>query len=523
MKHTMFGLSIVILSLASSCSLFKTTSKGDLPNPAPVTSAASKTYAASTGSNAAEVAGVPADRNTSYVDQYMEAAVMEMQRGGVPASIILAQGILESGAGTSALSMEANNHFGVKCGSDWKGETYYKKDDDPGLSCFRKYNSVAESYYDHGEFLRNPKKASIYGFLFELDPTDYKGWARGLQSAGYATAKDYSDKLINLIERYRLYVYDKPGAISNNSKPTQPVPVTPPPTTNPTTNPNTNPSNYPPTTPVQPVVVTPPADRIGRVNEVKLLLSAEGESISSIAKALGMKPEDVVRYNENKYAVTQRLSANQRIFIQSKKSAWKGRATYHFVQDNQTMFEISQLYGVTLDKLYERNKMSPGQEPLSGEKIRLKGSPLSGESVALRNAASPTSDQPTTTEVPTYNTVPPPASSEPEEFLFEEEAVPVAEQPKSAPARPATTDVPYPNDPVPASATTTTKPATDTATTKPQPAPQKPADGTLYHDVAKGDTLFSIARKYNTTVTNIKKWNNMPDDTVKVGQKLRVK
>ena len=513
----MFGLSIVILSLASSCSMFKPTSKGDsgLPNPAPVTSAPKSAYAAlGTTSRAAEIAGVPADRNTSYVDRYVEAAVLEMQSGGVPASIILAQGILESGAGTSTLAMEANNHFGVKCGSDWKGETYYKKDDDPGLSCFRKYNSVSESYYDHGNFLRNPKKASIYGFLFELDPTDYEGWARGLQSAGYATAKDYSEKLINLIERYRLYEYDKPSFVANN-KPGQPVPVTPPPTTYPGANPNT----YPGTTPVQPNVVPPPADRIGRVNEVKLLLSAEGESISGIAKAMQMKPEDVVRYNENKYGVTQRLSANQRIYVQAKKSSWKGRATYHFVQDNQTMFEISQLYGVTLEKLYERNKMTPSQEPLSGEKIRLKGSPLSGESVALRNPGPTTTSQPNTTSVPANNTVPP--STEPEEFLFEEEAVPVAEQVKPIPARPATTDVPYPNDPIPASATTT-KPA-DATTTKPAPTTQKPADGTVYHDIMKGDTLFSIARKYNTTVTNIKKWNNMPDDTVKVGQKLRVK
>ena len=502
----LFGFSFVILFLASGCSLFKTTSKGGgtgLPNPAPTTRSASV---------------APSDRNTAYVDRYVESAVLEMERGGVPASIILAQGILESGAGTSNLAMEANNHFGVKCGSDWRGETFYKKDDDPGLSCFRKYNNVSESYYDHGEFLRNPRKASIYGSLFELDRTDYKGWARGLQSAGYATAKDYSDKLINIIERYRLYEYDKPGAITNYNKP---APVTPPPPmTNPQPIPNatTNPQPIPtrPNT-GQAVIVLPPADRIGRVNEVKLLLSAEGETMGGIAKALQIKPEDISRYNENKYALTQRLKANQRIFVQAKKSSWKGRATYHFVQDDQTMFEISQLYGVTLDKLYERNAMRPGQEPLSGQKVRLKGSPLSGESVALRNP------QPTpaavTPAAPFNNSVPRPV--EDEEFLFEEEAVPVSEQPQPRPPRPATTNTPYPNDPIPAS-TTTTKPADTTATKPPVTTPQ-PAAGDNFHVVAKGDTLFSIARKYNTTVSNIRKWNNMPDDTVKIGEKLRVK
>ena len=171
MKRFLSFLLLVSL-FASSCNLFK---KAPVPAPA--------AYSARSG----------ADRNQTYTDQFQTAAVLEMQRLGVPASITLAQGILESGAGTSELAKNANNHFGIKCGNNWTGETYKKKDDDKDAdgnlkeSCFRKYKKVEDSYMDHGQFLRDPKKEQRYGFLFKLDPTDYKGWAYGLQSAGYST------------------------------------------------------------------------------------------------------------------------------------------------------------------------------------------------------------------------------------------------------------------------------------------------------------------------------------------------
>ena len=146
-----------------------------------------------------------------YIDTYSVIAIQEMNRTGIPASITLAQGIIESKYGMSTLAKNSNNHFGIKCNNNWAGGKYYHKDDDyvDGKlvkSCFRTYVDAAESYYDHSAFLMVNKR---YAFLFELDKNDYKGWARGLKKAGYATAKHYATTLIKTIERYKLYNYDK--------------------------------------------------------------------------------------------------------------------------------------------------------------------------------------------------------------------------------------------------------------------------------------------------------------------------
>ena len=149
-----------------------------------------------------------------YVDNYKEIAIREMERAGIPASIKLAQGILESNAGKSYLARKANNHFGMKCGTSWKGRKVYRKDDEFNSngrlveSCFRGYKTVEASFIAHSEFLRDPRKFERYGHLFELDITDYKGWAKGLKKSGYATSASYHNKLINIIETYRLYQYD---------------------------------------------------------------------------------------------------------------------------------------------------------------------------------------------------------------------------------------------------------------------------------------------------------------------------
>lgn len=140
---------------------------------------------------------------SSYIARYKAIAISEMKRTGVPASIKIAQAILESGYGRSELAKNANNHFGIRCGNDWKGKTYHLKGKN---SCFRAYSSVNESFKQHSDFL---KGRSHYASLFKLKTTDYKGWARGLQKAGYATDSSYPAKLIELIERYKLYQYDK--------------------------------------------------------------------------------------------------------------------------------------------------------------------------------------------------------------------------------------------------------------------------------------------------------------------------
>ena len=146
----------------------------------------------------------PKQTAAQYVERYKDIAITEMERYGIPASIKLGQGILESSAGNSDLAMEANNHFGIKCKKDWTGPSFYK-DDDAKDECFRKYTSVLESYEDHSQFLKNSQR---YASLFLLEPDDYKGWAHGLKKAGYATNPQYAQLLIKTIEENRLFQYD---------------------------------------------------------------------------------------------------------------------------------------------------------------------------------------------------------------------------------------------------------------------------------------------------------------------------
>lgn len=145
----------------------------------------------------------------SYIETFKAVAIEEMNKYGIPASITLAQGISESGSGNSTLAKYANNHFGIKCTSDWKGKAYYK-DDDQSNDCFRVYKDARESYKDHSEFLKRKR----YSFLFELDKNDYKNWAIGLKTAGYATNPKYADMLIGIIEKYKLNQYDSPESES---------------------------------------------------------------------------------------------------------------------------------------------------------------------------------------------------------------------------------------------------------------------------------------------------------------------
>lgn len=149
----------------------------------------------------------------SYIDKYKEIAISEMHRTGIPASIKLAQGILESNSGRSTLAVKAHNHFGIKCGNYWSGATFHREDDDFRngklvKSCFRKYEKAAQSFIAHSDFLLNPGSRYRYGFLFDLDPFDYHSWAKGLRKSGYATDPAYAEKLISIIEEYQLFQFD---------------------------------------------------------------------------------------------------------------------------------------------------------------------------------------------------------------------------------------------------------------------------------------------------------------------------
>jgi flagellum-specific peptidoglycan hydrolase FlgJ len=194
-KIVLFLFIATLISCGSSKSKIQTTKK-------PVGWKYSKPLQNGNGSSSNKMSAN--QKVNAYIDQYNSVAMVNMKTYGIPASIILAQGILESGAGQSDLAVNANNHFGIKCHNDWKGDKVYK-DDDSANECFRKYNQASESYKDHAMVLTGKTR---YASLFKLPKGDYKSWAKGLRAAGYATDPKYPEKLINYIETYNLQEYD---------------------------------------------------------------------------------------------------------------------------------------------------------------------------------------------------------------------------------------------------------------------------------------------------------------------------
>ena len=458
------------------------------------------------------------DRNLDYVDKYSRAAVLSMDRIGVPASIVLAQGVLESAAGTSDLATTAKNHFGIKCSSNWSGKTFKKKDDDRDSdgniieSCFRSYESVEESFVDHGQFLRDPRKSTRYGFLFNLDRTDYKAWARGLQASGYATAPDYADKLINLIERYKLYEYDTQG-------------------TRPTSFPTEGGGQGKPATPVGPNAPDQKAEatgRIGRVNDVKVVASREGETLEDVARAFRLNTLKVVDYNDRGYPPGVKLKTNTRIFIQCKSDRWHGRATEHTVREGQTMFDIAQVYGIKLDKLLEINGLRRGQEPEANEAISIRNKSKRTIKVKEDSSYTPTKstdwpgNKPKPDDSPVVedgeldfeigpgapNTTPTKPKPEPEK-----PAIPSTRPGQKPPA--TSGNLPYEDEPTPSTKPPKDDPYDQPADTK-KPAPRG------YHRVVKGDTLYKLSRDYDLTVDRLKQINTLSNSDIKIGQLIKV-
>jgi len=283
----------------------------------------------------------PAERRITreeYIEKYKEDAIREMMKSGVPASITLAQGILESGDGNSPLAIYGKNHFGVKCHTSWEGETMYL-DDDEKNECFRKYETVYESYRDHSNFLTGRER---YAFLFELKITDYKGWAKGLKKAGYATNPKYADILINLIEKNDLNKYD------NYAK----VP----------------PRKLKKTRNAKKITTTKKVTSIRLHNNIKYVVAKKGDTFYRISKEYEIELWQIYRYNDlNK---SDKLKVGDIIYLQPKRN--KAKEAYHIVKKGESMRDISQLYGVKLKKIYKKNKMRLGTQPNENDRIELR-------------------------------------------------------------------------------------------------------------------------------------------------------
>jgi LysM repeat protein len=295
-----------------------------------------------------------------YIYTYKDLAVSEMKRTGVPASITLAQGMIESDFGRSRLAREGNNHFGIKCHSEWTGPTI-SHNDDRRNECFRKYRKVEESYYDHSDFLRS---GSRYEFLFDLKPTDYKGWARGLKKAGYATNPDYADMVIRKIEENNLMNLDRgynPAPVSQSvTKPVNSKILAP----------DTDTSAIGMVVNNGTLQVAARVPRIMENNRIQYIIVKDGDTREKIESEFQLLKWELPRYNE--LNTDFKPVPGQILYLQPKREKAEAGKDFYTTVEGDTMYLVSQKFGIKVKDLYEMNRMESGSEPGAGKKIWLR-------------------------------------------------------------------------------------------------------------------------------------------------------
>jgi LysM repeat protein len=292
----------------------------------------------------------------SYISTYRDLAMTEMQRSGIPASIILAQGIHETEAGTSELVKKSNNHFGIKCKETWTGSVVYHDDDERG-ECFRSYDKPEDSYKDHSDFLHGSPR---YAFLFRLDPTDYQGWAYGLKKAGYATNNRYSQILIKLIEDYNLQQYTL-IALGKIKEPEEMIAVA-------AQNKNdlaSNPSYKKASINLPPAPKYPPGEFI--LNRTSVVFAKSGASLLSIAEQFDIPLSRLLDFNDLEQLDI--LPKDQLVYLQRKRK--EGADVFHIVQMGESLYDICQAEGIRYESLLELNRLNKGMEVAVGEKVYL--------------------------------------------------------------------------------------------------------------------------------------------------------
>ena len=297
-----------------------------------------------------------------YISEYKDIALEHERMYGIPASITLAQGILESGAGKSMLTVNANNHFGIKAGNSWEGSVYLAWDDEINKSRFRKYSSANESFDDHAKVLRG----SRYSSLFAKSIYDYRAWAYGLQKAGYATAPNYAKALIGYIDAYKLYSINggvklKPGkTITITKYITKEQPV------------------FDADCLIEDEVQTEEEEFIKRtinryvveINDVRCTLLYPGESITSISMKYDIPKEKILEYNE--VINDANIKEGDIVFLEKKKAKYNGSRDYYNVKENETLYEISQLFGIRMANLAKMNGIDLFTKLKVGRRLKLK-------------------------------------------------------------------------------------------------------------------------------------------------------
>ncbi|MBO4557676.1 MAG: glucosaminidase domain-containing protein [Bacteroidales bacterium] len=296
------------------------------------------------------------DLRAKYILKYKDIAIEQMAASGVPASITLAQGCLESANGTSTLAVQANNHFGIKC-RNWNGPVI-RHDDDLKDECFRSYDSAEQSFSDHSDFLRYNDR---YSALFDLDVSDYKGWAYGLKKAGYATDPMYAEKLIKIIEDYQLYQYDFPA-----EAPSGKLQLPPPPSALERAKQVEAPLKFRDRSVGSVVIDYTFYEKYGLV----YIVSNGTESYASLARQFNLFKRELLRFNDEKK--DRVIPAGSYVYLQAKRAHSTKDLAKHVVEEGETMRDMSQRFGVKLRNLYKFNNIKPGREPEPGTVINLR-------------------------------------------------------------------------------------------------------------------------------------------------------
>lgn len=394
-----------------------------------------------------------------YVNTYKVLAIQEMQRTGVPASIKLAQGILETQAGQSDLVMRSNNHFGIKCKTAWAGNKVYHDDDERG-ECFRAYPSATDSYRDHSDFLKNSQR---YAFLFHLNPEHYKEWAKGLKKAGYATNPKYWQQLVKYIEDYDLNLYTLValGKRALTDEDEMYVSVGAPKagiipavvitnTGGAATMAETLLISEIPR--VEPIKVKYPAGEFN-INDTKVIVADAGTPLLALAEQYNIRYKHLLDFNDLSES-NDIIRADQLVFLERKRK--QGTTAFHTVLRGERLYDIAQQEGVRLESLMDYNRLQAGQEPMPGQKIYLQKEAAdqafeAGQRVLLMNDVA--------------------------------QVQPVFQQDEW-----------------------------NTAAGKPA----------VKHVVQSKETLYSIARKYEVEIIQIKTWNRLQKDDLRIGQELLI-
>ena len=383
-----------------------------------------------------------------YIDTFKNVAMKEMLEYKIPASITLAQGLLESGSGNSRLAKQGNNHFGIKCKKEWTGCTILE-DDDALQECFRCYAKAEDSYKDHSKFLNENKR---YSALFLLDITDYKSWAKGLLSAGYATNQKYADLLISTIERNKLMQYDSMVLAGYNPYNTQ-----------------------------------VPANIDIVYNKVPSTVVQQNETIDKIANVNNKTINKIIKYNDLNFH--SNIEPGDILYLKPKKR--KASVANHEVKEGETMWEISQKYAIRISSLYKKNLMELGTEPKAGVVLNLQTKAISRPDTVNKVINQKISDNTVVHYVSMGETL----YSISQKYNVSVEDLKLANG--------------LNNDQISLGMELKIQRSQKSAI--------------IVYKVQSGDTLYSISRKFNVTVEEIKSWNKISDNAINIGQNIEIR